>query len=154
MKLFSLLTGQGVWSDAEQMAHDKHSERARFCVPVSEPRCMEQWGCEEHHQGTFHFLAGRITEFLGGKFNRATPVTWWPVRWDSENRYLWLQRHYCGSLGELQRLRVCILMPKQPFTSDWKCYCSTTNTYTGRGACSTCRSCWNLCLLFVACAVK
>lgn len=37
MKLFSLLTGQGVWSDAEQMAHDKHSECARFRVSVSQP---------------------------------------------------------------------------------------------------------------------
>lgn len=57
-----------MWSDAEQMAHDKHSECARFCMPVSQPRCLEQRGCEEHNPGTFHFLAG-------GELNGATRVT-------------------------------------------------------------------------------
>lgn len=86
-----------------------------------------------------HFIFWQVESqnSVGGRFNRATPVTWCPVRWENESSCLWLQQCCCGSLGELQRLRVCILMPKQPFTSDWKCYCWSTNTYTSRGACST-----------------
>lgn len=103
-----------------------------------------------------HFIFWQVESqsSVGGKFNGAMLVTWRPVRWDSENRLLSLLRHYCGSLGELQRLWVRILMPKQPFTSDWKCYCLTTNTCTVRGASSTCRSCWDLCLPFLACTVQ
>jgi len=79
MKLVSLLTGQGVWSDAEQMAHDKHSECAGFRLSVSQPRCLEQRGCEEHNPGTFHFLAGQ-------NLNGAMQVTWCPGRQGSERK--------------------------------------------------------------------
>lgn len=158
MKLLSLLTGQRVWSDAEQMAHDKHSERARLCLSVSQPWCLEQWGCEEHNPGTFHFLAGK-------KFNGAVQVTWCPSRCGSKRRtsnkmallqfFQWTCRkdtvvHGAVVYGCRCSSWIWIWIHKLSFTCAFKCYHIASNMWNFRGIFSAYQSYWELYVLFVA----
>lgn len=62
--VYFITSGERLRSAWEQMADDQHSECPGFCLSVSEPRRVEQWRCEKHHQRTLHILAGTFTQTL------------------------------------------------------------------------------------------